>query len=220
LLAECRLPAELHSLASRRVAQVIDYQSPVLARTFLELVERVARHDGANDRWDLTRAVIESWYRLLTYKDEYEVARLHAATHYDAMARSLGIEGPYELKYHLHPPVLRRLGLRHKLPLGRVYAFTFALLRRLKWLRGTPFDIFGWDRDRRLERELIAEYRQLTGELLANESMPYANKVELAASAIQIKGYGPVKERSVEAWHTRVAELTRAAAVQDHRAAE
>jgi indolepyruvate ferredoxin oxidoreductase len=201
-------PDELASHLLRRTAQVIDYQNVALGRRFLDLVLRAAGRDDRERDWALTRAVAESWFRLLTYKDEYEVARLHGATRYDLIARDLGIEGQYALRYHLHPPFLRRLGLQHKLALGWLYALAFMLLRALKPLRGTIFDVFGWDRDRRLERAVIREYQQLVEQkVLAGDSAPYAAKLELAASALTIKGYGPIKERAIAAWRVRTREL-------------
>jgi indolepyruvate ferredoxin oxidoreductase len=135
--------------------------------------------------------VVAAWFKLLTYKDEYEVARLHLAVGY----------GPGRVTYHLHPPVLRRLGMRHKLPLGAPYALAFRVLARMKRLRGTPLDVFGWDPDRRLERDLIAEF---PGLLAARSS--YADAVALAESVLEIKGYAAVKEASVAAWRARLAE--------------
>lgn len=220
LLANQSLPAELAKLLQRRAAQVIDYQSVALAARFLSLVERAALRDTAERGFALTIAVIESWFRLLTYKDEYEVARLHSATNYDLIARRLGIEGQYELRYQLHPPVFHRLGLHRKLPLGRIGTLLFALLRRMKRLRGTLLDVFRWDPDRRLERALIEEYDQLATRVLADATLPYGTKVELAASALTIKGYRTVKERNVAAWRTRVAELRRPAPALPARAAE
>lgn len=205
LVAGYTLPQDLASLLTRRTAQVIDYQSAGLARRFLDLVARAAGQDSAAQDWKLTRAVVESWFKLLTYKDEYEVARLHTATDYDAIAGDLGIEGAYTLNYHLHPPVLRRFGLRHKLPMGKTYAALFGVLKHLKRLRGTPLDVFGWDHDRRLEREVANEYERLMTAVLGARS--YERAVELAASALQVKGYGPVKERNVVAWRSRVAAL-------------
>ena len=156
--------------------------------------------------WALTRAVAEAWFKLLTYKDEYEVARLHHAADYGAVARELGIEGRYRIRYHLHPPTLRRLGLSKKLPLGRPYQLMFGVLRRMKRVRGTPFDPFGWDRDRRLERTLIAEYRELVKNALDAAGPSYEAKVELARSPMSIKGYGPVKEEAVRRWRGELGQ--------------
>ncbi len=209
LVAGRVVPDELRALFTRRAAQAIDYQGEARADRFLDLVDVAAAHDGAEHGWALTTAVAESWFKLLTYKDEYEVARLHAATDYGAVARELGIDGGYKLTYHLHPPVLRRLGRDRKVPMGRPYAYAFEVLRRMRRLRGTPFDIFGWDRDRRLERALIEEYHELIESALADESLGYRARVDLAVSAQSIKGYGPVKERSVAAWRREVAEARR-----------
>jgi indolepyruvate ferredoxin oxidoreductase len=128
------------------------------------------------------------------------VARLHLAADYGEVARDLGIEGRYAVTYHLHPPILRRLGLRKKLPLG------------------TPFDVFGWDTDRRTERAVIGEYERLMDEAIAgalpdqtraHQALPYETLVRLAESAQSINGYGPIKEAAVTAWRAQVSELSR-----------
>jgi indolepyruvate ferredoxin oxidoreductase len=205
------LPPDLRDLLTRRAAQVTDYQDARLAARFLRLVAQAAAHDarGPGRGWALTRAVAQSWFKLLTYKDEYEVARLHLAFDYGAAARELGISGRYSVTYHLHPPVLRRLGLRKKLPLGTPYAVAFGVLRPMKRLRGTRADIFGADRDRRLERQLIAEFEQLIMSAIADD-MPYGDLVRLAGSAMAIKGYGPVKEAAAASWRAEVARLREA----------
>jgi indolepyruvate ferredoxin oxidoreductase len=219
------LPAGLHSLLARRAAQAVDFQNARRAERFLDLVERVAARDDAGHDWALTRAVAESWFKILTYKDEYEVARLHLKIDYDRVARDLGIEGPYSVTYHLHPPVLRRLGLKKKLPMAKPYELGFHALRRMKRLRGTPFDVFGWDRDRRTERAVIAEYERLIDETTVlqttglqttglqttgpSSALPYETLVRIAASAMSIKGYAAIKETAVAAWREHVAELRR-----------
>ena len=213
------LPAELRDLLTRRTAQAIDYSGTRLAGRFLDLVQRAVTRDEAEALddaargWALTRAVAESWFKLLTYKDEYEVARLHLAADYGEVARDLGIEGPYSVTYHLYPPLLNRLGLRKKLPLGTPWALGFRVLRPMKRLRGTPFDVFGWDRYRRTERAVIAEYERLMDEAIAgalpSQTLPYETLVQLAESAQSIKGYGYIKEEAVAAWRARVSELSR-----------
>jgi indolepyruvate ferredoxin oxidoreductase len=211
------LPAELRTLLTRRAAQVVDYQDARLAGRYLDLVQRAVTRDEAQSRddsehgWALTRAVAESWFKLLTYKDEYEVARLHLAADYGQVARDLGIEGAYSVTYQLHPPILRRLGMQKKLPLGAPYALGFRLLRPMKRLRGTPLDLFGWDKDRRTERAVIGEYEQLMDEAFAS-ALPYAALVQLAESAQSIKGYAGIKEEAVAAWRARVSELRAAPA--------
>jgi indolepyruvate ferredoxin oxidoreductase len=206
------LPESLRPLLIRRTAQVFDYQDEARARRYLDLVERAARRDSAAGEWALTRAVAAGWYKLLTYKDEYEVARLHLRVDHERLARSLGIAGPYAVKYHLHPPVLRRLGLQKKLPLGAPYEVAFQVLQRMKRLRGTPFDPFGWDRDRRMERALIDDYDQLLAEVLVPETaVPYDVQVAIAESVMDVKGYGPVKEAAVARWREQVAGMRHSA---------
>jgi indolepyruvate ferredoxin oxidoreductase len=210
LVEQCDLPPGLRDLLTRRAAQAVDYSDARLAGRFLDLVQRVATRDDADRDWALTRAVAESWFKLLTYKDEYEVARLHLAADYDRIALDLGIEGPYKVTYHLHPPVLRRLGLKKKLPMAKPYELAFHALRRMKRLRGTPFDVFGWDRDRRTERAIIEEYERLISQVTDRSSaVPYDALVRIAESAMSIKGYASVKEAAVAAWREQVAQLRR-----------
>jgi indolepyruvate ferredoxin oxidoreductase len=215
LVAGGGLPDELGELLVRRTAQVIDYHDAAYAHRFLDLVGKTVRHDGVANHWALTRAVAESWFKLLTYKDEYEVARLHLKADYGKRAAELGIEGPYSLQYHLHPPVLRQIGLRKKLPLGKPYGAAFHALRRMKRLRGTSLDPFGWHRDRRMERALIVEYQSLIEEILDPASAAdYAAQVQIAESAMVVRGYGPIKEAAIERWRGTVAQLRRERGLQ------
>lgn len=200
------LPGQLRALLVRRAAQTVDYQDARRASRLLALVGTAAGRDDAGHDWALTRAVAESWFKLLTYKDEYEVARLHLLADHAETAAELGIDGPYRVTYHLHPPTLRRLGLKHKLPAARPYAVAFRGLRALRRLRGTPFDVFGLDPDRRTERAVIVEYERLLTAVLAGE-LPYGEQVRAAESAMAIKGYGPIKEAAVARWRADVAGL-------------
>jgi len=214
LVGRHRLPGALRELLVRRSAQAVDYQGKVVAERFLTLVERAAAVDDAAHEWALTRAVAESWFKLLTYKDEYEVARLHLKVDYDQLADEIGIDGPYKVTYHLHPPVLRRLGLDRKLPMGKPYELAFQGLARMKRLRGTRFDLFGRDPDRRMERGLIDEFEQLVVDVVRPGSdLPYETQVRLAESALSIRGYAGIKDAAVAAWREQVAELRRSAPV-------
>jgi indolepyruvate ferredoxin oxidoreductase len=208
LLGKRSIPAELSELVARRTAQVIDYQDRALGDRYLDLVCFAASHDGPDRGWELTRAVAGGWHKLLTYKDEYEVARLHLLADYDRMAADVGIDGPYTVTYHLHPPTLRRLGLKKKLPLGRPYEMSFRVLSRMKRLRGTPLDPFGRHRDRRMERGLIEEYETLVRDAVA-DGADYRTQVAMAQSVAAVRGYGPIKEASVERWRAELAELRR-----------
>ncbi len=156
------------------------------------------------------RAVAEAWFKLLTYKDEYEVARLHLKMDYGQVARELGIEGPYAVEYQLHPPVLRRLGLKKKLPMGKPYELGFRALRRMKGLRGTPFDVFGWDRDRRTERAVVDEYEQLVVDdrrPVVEPAVRHAGRAGGVADGDQGLCRHQRARRS-PTWRARVAELS------------
>jgi indolepyruvate ferredoxin oxidoreductase len=190
------LAAGLPPLVVRRTAQVLDHGNQRSARRYVGLVRRAYEHGVGDD-------VAEAWFRLLTYKDEYEVARLHLKADHDRMARDLGIEGAYEVTYHLHPPILRRLGIKRKVPMGRPYELAFKVLRPMKRLRGTPFDPFGWDPDRRMERAVIEEYERLLADAF-DRGAPPDELQRLARSALAIKGYASIKERAVEAWRREV----------------
>ena len=146
-----------------------------------------------------TRAVAEGWFKLLTYKDEYEVARLHLR---------LDLGGDHRVRYHLHPPFLRRLGLDHKIAVGgRTGRVAFRGLAALRHVRGTPLDVFGYARHRREERELAAEYAGLVEaalDRLTPES--YAAAVDLARSVEAIRGYEDIKSASIARWRAALAE--------------
>jgi indolepyruvate ferredoxin oxidoreductase len=190
------LASDLSPLVVRRTAQVLDHGNERSAQRYLDLVRRAYDH-GVGDE------VAEAFFRLVTYKDEYEVARLHLKADHDRMARDLGIEGAYEVTYHLHPPFLRRLGIKRKLPMGKPYELGFKVLRPMKRLRGTPFDVFGWDCDRRMERAVIDEYEQLLNGAF-DRGVDHDELARLASSALSIKGYASIKERSIEAWRREV----------------
>lgn len=196
----------LGDLVLRRTAQVIDYQDRRLALRYLEQVKAAIARDDAAHGWQLAQAVIENWFRVLTYKDEYEVARLHGSVDYRQVAKDLGFEGDFTMRYHLHPEWLRSLGLRRKLAFGKSGTALFALLRRMKRLRGTVFDPMGLQSDRKLDRAIIAEYETALRAALA--SAPYERAVEIAQSVATVRGYGPVKARFATAWRVRLAELT------------
>jgi indolepyruvate ferredoxin oxidoreductase len=205
LVSRAEVPADLYDLVVRRTAQVVDYQDAARADRFLRLVRRALAVDDPAAAWAFSRAVLEGWFKVLTYKDEYEVARLHLNVDYDEVARQLGMEGDYSVAYHLHPPILRRMGLKKKLPLGSTYRASFVALRRMKRLRGSRLDPFGWDRDRRTERSVVDEYERLMEEMTRPScDVPYAARVELARSVLAIKGYGAIKEAAVARWRDQV----------------
>jgi indolepyruvate ferredoxin oxidoreductase len=198
-----RVPDELRPLVLRRAGQLVDYQGRTRAERWLGLVERAAAVDGVDRGWALTEAVAEGWFKLLTYKDEYEVARLHLRLDLDAIAAEVGAGDGHEVQYHLHPPFLRRLGMTSKIEVGGATAHVaFRGLAAMKRVRGTRLDVFGRAKHRREEQALIEEYEAL---VLAALDGPYDEAVALAASVQSIKGYEDIKSRAIADW--RAAHL-------------
>jgi indolepyruvate ferredoxin oxidoreductase len=167
----------------------------------------VAEQERTPGSSGLTEAVARQFYKLMAYKDEYEVARLHL----DAVERAkLNAEFGEDAKVYfmLHPPLLRALGLRRKLKLGAWFLPAFKLLYRMRRLRGTRLDPFGYARVRRVERELIGEFESLVDEMIrVLTSENHATAVELLELADVIRGYEEIKLRNVVLWRKRVEPL-------------
>ena len=143
----------------------------------------------------------------MAYKDEYEVARLHLA---NDLAAQLAEEYPdgVEVRYALHPPILRAMGLKKKIKLGRWFDGAFRLLVTLRGLRGTAFDPFGRAVVRRVERELIGEYRALVDKSLVGLSPEtHARAVKLANLPDAIRGYEEIKLKNVQKFRDEVRAL-------------
>jgi indolepyruvate ferredoxin oxidoreductase len=147
----------------------------------------------------------------MAYKDEYEVARLYTDGSFRQQLEG-AFEGDYRLEFHLAPPLISRLdpatGRPRKLRFGPWIMTGFRLLAKLKRLRGTRFDLFGRSPERKLERQLIADYEALLDELkrrLRPDSYDIATA--LAELPEQIRGYGPVKLASIEKARQREKEL-------------
>ncbi len=200
LAGEARVPDSLDVLIEARAAELVAYQSERLATRYRALVQRAEAAEGAPGR--LTRAVAEGYFRVLAYKDEYEVARLHAAAQHG--------EKPV---FHMAPPLItgmdKATGRRRKIAIPGVVALPlFRLLRHGKHLRGTALDPFGWQEDRRLERRLIAQYEADLDHVLARvrpDNLDIA--VELAELPLAIRGFGPVKRESAKAAEPKRAAL-------------
>jgi indolepyruvate ferredoxin oxidoreductase len=157
----------------------------------------------------LALAVARSLFRLMAYKDEYEVARLYTD---GAFAEQLSRQftGDYRLTFHLAPPLLSRPGAPAKTTFGPWMMNVFRLLARLRRLRGTALDPFGHTAERRQERQLIADYRALIERLMARpQQAATATALELAALPETIRGFGHVKQASIEKARARQAELLR-----------
>ena len=197
----------------RRVEDLTAYQSARYARRYTTLVNRVREAEARlmPGHTELTEAVARYYYKLLAYKDEYEVARLHTQTGFlERIATKF--EGDYKLVFHLAPPLLARpdpvTGEIRKRSFGPWMLRVFALLARLKFLRGTPLDPFAYAEDRKLDRALLADYRKTVDDLLKSLTPEnHAIAVELAALPEAVRGYGPVRKRHAEHAAERKAEL-------------
>jgi indolepyruvate ferredoxin oxidoreductase len=203
------LDDEARRLLAIRTAELIEYQDAAYAYDYVRFVLGVAKREqaAAPGRVALTHAVIRYLHKLMAYKDEYEVARLHLEPELrESMRRQFS--DPIRATYHFHPPLLRAMGLRRKLPLGPWFDPALKVLRELRHLRGTPLDVFGYAALRREECELIGWYRGLIETALARlEPGNYATAVELAELPDAIRGYETIKEGNVAKARERAAHL-------------
>jgi len=172
----------------------------------------------------LTEAVARYYAKLLAYKDEYEVARLHADGQFGRKIEAM-FEGDFRVVYHLSPPLLARrdplTGEPGKMRFGPWVSRLFKILKNLKGLRGTPLDLFGYTEERRTERALIREYEQAVEQLLQGLSpQNHALAVEIASLPEEIRGYGHIKMKSVAAARKKRGELLAGFGIASaHRAA-
>ena len=158
----------------------------------------------------LTEAVAKNLFKLMAYKDEYEVARLHTDTVFHDKIKGM-FEGDVKLSYHLAPPLISKKnskGELQKQQFGAWMLTAFKLLAKMKGLRGTALDIFGKTEERKMERALITQYRaSIEKLLLALNAMNAATAIEIARIPEQIKGFGHVKERNVVAARVKWSKL-------------
>jgi indolepyruvate ferredoxin oxidoreductase len=200
---------ELRRLLEVRVPELIDYQSERYAREYVDFVARVRAAEQAAVPGDsrLSEAVARYLFKLMAYKDEYEVARLHLKAD---LGRRLADElpGGVRVQYNLHPPLLRALGLTRKLKLGTWFDGAFRALTSLKGLRGTALDPFGRAEVRRVERALPGEYRGLIERALQGLSREtYERAVRAARLPDLIRGYEDIKLRNVDKYREEVRAL-------------
>src|SRR5579863_4449163 len=193
----------LDEIIAHRSALLTQYQNEKLAERYRKLVREVrdaALNAGFGE--ELPRAVAINYAKLLAYKDEYEVARLYTDGSFEKQLRDQ-FDGDYKISFNLAPPLLGgakdALGRPKKRAFGAWMMPMFRLLARMRALRGTMFDIFGYSADRRLERDLIAGYEKDVATVLG--LLSHANHdtaVELLSLPDRIRGYGPVKEKAVK----------------------
>ncbi len=201
----------LQELVAKRVEFLGGYQNAAYAAEYQALVERVhAAESALGKSTALSEAVARYLFKLMAYKDEYEVARLHTDPAFTARSADM-FEGDYKLVHHLAPPLSAATDAQGHLVKQSYQPWirsAFGVLAKLKGLRGTALDPFGKTEERRTERALIAEYRASVDELLAGltaEKLPLA--VQIARIPEDIRGYGHVKERHLQAARPKWAQL-------------
>ncbi len=200
---------ELRRLLEVRVPELIAYQSAAYARQYVDFVRMVAEEERRRTpgRTGLAEAVARHLYKLMAYKDEYEVARLHL----DAVVKA-ELEARFgpaiRVSWHLHPPILRALGWKKKIRFGAWFTPAFRALTALKGLRGTALDVFGYAEVRRVERELIGEYRRMIETALARLGpQNHDTAVAIAELPDEIRGYERIKLDNVRRVRDKAAQL-------------
>ena len=208
-----RLSKSLDEAVARRVEFLTAYQDAAYAGRYRSMLERVREAEARlpASHGALAEAVARYYFKLLAYKDEYEVARLYTDGEFKKRVDEM-FEGDYRMVFHLAPPLFAKrdpvTGELKKRSYGPWMFGAFGLLAKLKRLRGTPLDVFGYTAERRRERQLIADYEKLMDELLPNLSAAgYDTAVELASIPEQIRGFGHVKERHLAHAKKREADL-------------
>jgi indolepyruvate ferredoxin oxidoreductase len=206
-----QMPQGLDAVVKKRVEFLTGYQNAAYATQYETLVARVREREAALGLGNkLSMAVAKSYAKLLAYKDEYEVARLYTDGRFVEQLHSQ-FEGTFSVKFNLAPPLFAKKDAKGhlvKAEFGSWMWRAFKLLARLKGLRGTAFDVFGYTAERKMERALIKEYRDMIEALLpALDAANHAVAVELAALPEQIRGFGHVKEQAVAEYRVRKQEL-------------
>jgi len=212
-LAKTEPKAEtLEEIVARRVAFLTAYQNAAYAARYAGLVD-TAKSAEAHLRGagGFAEAVAKNAFKLMAYKDEYEVARLHRDRSFEKKLAEQ-FEGDFRIRHHLAPPMIakidQRTGHPAKIAFGAWIRPVFGVLEKLKFLRGTAFDPFGRTAERRMERQLIEDYFDLVGTLSSGlDAAHHATAVELAGLPEMVRGFGHVKLAAVERFEKRKADL-------------
>jgi indolepyruvate ferredoxin oxidoreductase len=207
---ELRQRETLPALIERRAEFLTGYQDAAYAQAYRDFVEKVRLAEVPLGKTVLSEAVARYLFKLMAYKDEYEVARLYTQTGFEERIAGM-FEGDWRIHFHLAPPALAKRNDKGELvkrKFGPSTLVALRLLARLKGLRGTVLDVFGRAPERRAERALIAEYRASIEQVLAGlRADNYDLALEIARIPEQIKGFGHVKERNLAAARARWSAL-------------
>ncbi|MGO4381830.1 indolepyruvate ferredoxin oxidoreductase family protein [Pseudoduganella sp. RAF19] len=199
-----QLPQSLENVIKKRVEFLTGYQDAAWAASYEELVTQVRTKEtslGLGNK--LSTAVAKSLFKLMSYKDEYEVARLYTDGRFVEQLKQQ-FEGDFSLKFNLAPPLFAKKDAKGHLVKAEYGSWmwkAFSLLAKFKGLRGGALDIFGHTAERKMERALITEYRALVGELLSSLSAGnHEQAIAIANLPEKIRGFGHVKEKAVETY--------------------
>jgi indolepyruvate ferredoxin oxidoreductase len=206
-----QMPQSLDSVIKKRVEFLTAYQNAAYADGYSTLVKQVRdRENTLGLGQKLSTAVAKNYFKLLAYKDEYEVARLYTDGRFVEQLQQQ-FEGNFSVKFNLAPPLFAKKDAKGhlvKAEFGSWMWRAFKLLAKAKGLRGGSFDVFGYTNERKMERALIVEYRELLAGLLANLTVEnLATCVELASLPEKIRGFGHVKEAAVATYRQDKARL-------------
>jgi indolepyruvate ferredoxin oxidoreductase len=226
ILSEAKAPTQarhisetLDEIVARRVSFLIAYQNAGYAKRYRDLVGTVQAKEAVilPGQHALTETAARYLFKLMAYKDEYEVARLYADGSFqkqvEATFEATSASGkPLRYEFNLAPPLLAKVdpntGAPRKMSFGPWMMSAFGLLAKFRGLRGTPFDLFGYSHERKTERRLIADYEALLSEITTKLSPEnHALCVALAAIPEKIRGYGHVKARHLKAAKAEEADL-------------
>ena len=192
----------LEDLVSKRVAFLTSYQNASYAQSYENFVFQVQTKEVALGQTLLSETVARNLFKLMAYKDEYEVARLHTERSFTERIENM-FEGDFKVHYHLAPPLIARRNEKGELVKQKMsphLRFGFEVLKHFKFLRGSALDIFGASHERQTERALIQEYRSSVESLLSGlKTENHSLAVKVANMPEQIKGFGHVKERHLAA---------------------
>jgi indolepyruvate ferredoxin oxidoreductase len=211
---ELKISRSLDELIDRRVDFLSGYQNRSYGKRYRSLVDRIRDSEdrAVPGSTALTDAVARSLFKLMAYKDEYEVARLYTDGHFERQVASTFEGENLTYEFHLAPPLFARkdpvTGIPRKMSFGPWMMKAFRTLAGLKALRGTPLDIFGYTHERRTERQLIRDYQALVEEIVTRLTPAnHPTAVGLAGIPQKIRGFGHIKERNLKAAKAEEAEL-------------
>ncbi|GAB2893617.1 indolepyruvate ferredoxin oxidoreductase family protein [Paralcaligenes ginsengisoli] len=207
-------PESLDKIVERCRADLTTYQNAAYARRYTDVVDAVLAAEQAlrpKAKPALAIKVAQSLHKLMAYKDEYEVARLFTNGDFRRELHEK-FEGEFTLQFHMAPPLLARrdplTGIPRKISLGPRTEKALALLARCKTLRGSWLDVFGYSAERKMERQLIRDYRKAVLGALENlDERNYGVVLELAGLPQMVRGYGHIKLASVGQYQTRLQQL-------------